>query len=91
MYRDVKEFCKSCERCIVSKVPQPKVVTSMGSLLASQPLEVVAMDFTVLEPSLDGRENVFILTNMFSKFTMAIPTRDQRATTVAKCLVKGWI
>ncbi|KAJ8280789.1 hypothetical protein GJAV_G00058990 [Gymnothorax javanicus] len=91
MYKDVEKFCKSCERCIVSKAPQPKVVTSMGSLLASRPLEVVAMDFTAMEPSSDGRENVLILTDVFSKFTVAMPTRDQRATTVAKCLVKGWI
>lgn len=91
MYKDVDKFCRSCERCIVSKAPRPKVVTSMGSLLASRPLKVVAMDFTVLEPSSDGRDNVLILTDVFSKFTVAMPTRDQRVTTVAKCLVKGWI
>ena len=27
---------------------------------------------------------------MFTKFTQAIPTRDQKATTVAKVLVKDW-
>lgn len=66
-------------------------MTSVGNLLASQPLEVVAMGFTVLEPSSDRRENVLILTDMFSKFTVAMPTREQKAITVAKCLVKGWI
>ena len=65
----------------------PKVVTELGSLLASRPFEVVAMDFTVLEPSSDGRENVLIFTDIFFKFTVAVPTRDQKAVTVAKSLV----
>ena len=91
MYADVENYCKSCERCIVSKAQQPKVATAMGNMLAYKPLDVVAMDFTVLEPSSDGRENVLILTDVFSKFTVAVPTQDQRAITVAKCLVKHWI
>lgn len=48
------------------------------------------MDFTILEKSSDGRENVLVLTDVFTKFTQAIPTKDQKATTVAKVLVKDW-
>ncbi|KAJ8404516.1 hypothetical protein AAFF_G00337830 [Aldrovandia affinis] len=89
MYQDIEAYCKQCRRCIVSKAPVPRVVTELGSLMASRPLEVVAMDFTVLEPSSDGRENVLILTDVFSKFTVAVPTRDQKAVTVAKSLGNG--
>jgi hypothetical protein len=49
------------------------------------------MDFTILEKSSDGRENVLVLTDVFTKFTHAIPTRDQKATTVAKVLVFGFV
>lgn len=48
------------------------------------------MDFTVLEPSSDGRENVLVITDVFSKFTIAVPTRNQKADTVAKVLVSEW-
>jgi AAA+ ATPase superfamily predicted ATPase len=50
----------------------------------------IVLDFTFLEKSSDGRENVLVLTDVFTKFTQAIPTRDQKATTVAKVLVKDW-
>lgn len=55
----------------------------MGHLLASRPNEILAMDFTVLEASLSGQENVLVL-------TVAIPTSDQRAETVARVLVEEW-
>ncbi|PIK42075.1 Pol polyprotein [Apostichopus japonicus] len=48
------------------------------------------MDFTMLEKSSSGYENVLVLTDIFTKFTQAIPTKDQRAETVAKVLVKEW-
>ncbi|VDH95198.1 Hypothetical predicted protein [Mytilus galloprovincialis] len=67
-----------------------KVRPSMGSLIACKPLDILAMDFTVLEKSSDGRENVLVLTDVFTKFTQAFPTRDQKATTVHKVLVKAW-
>ena len=62
----------------------------MGILHAKKPLEVLAMDFTVLERSSSGLENVLVLTDVFTKFTQATPTRDQKATTVAQVLVKEW-
>lgn len=62
----------------------------MGNLLASKPLDILAIEFTLLECSSTGRENVLVMTNVFSKFTIAVPTRDQRATTVAKVLVNEW-
>jgi hypothetical protein len=62
----------------------------MGSLLASRPLEVIAIDFTTLEKARDGREKVLVITDVFSKFTVAIPTKDEKALTVAKVLAKEW-
>ena len=48
------------------------------------------MDFTLLEPTHNGLENVLVLTDVFSKNTLAIPTREQRASTVAQVLVAEW-
>lgn len=73
------------------KASVPKLVTEMGSLLARRPFEVVAMNFTVLEPYSDGKENVLICTDVFSKFVVAVPTWDRKAVTVTKSLVREWI
>ena len=69
---------------------QPKDTSKMGHLLATRPLETIAIDFTILEPASDGKENVLVITDVFTKFTQAIPTRDQRATTVADVLQREW-
>lgn len=62
----------------------------MVRLFASQPLEVLAIDITVLETSSDGCENVLVMNDVFTKYTCAVPTRDLKATTNAKVLVKEW-
>ena len=90
MYSDIENWIKKCERFTLAKMPNPRVRPPMGSLLATKPLEILAMDFTVLEPATDRRENVLVMTDVFPKFTYAIPTRDQKATTTAKVLVKEW-
>ena len=41
---------------------------------ATRPNEILAIDFTLLEPASDGRENVLILTDIFTKYLQAIPT-----------------
>ena len=89
MAKDIEEWCRSCGRCMLAK-EGPRIRAYRGSLQASRPNELLAMDFTLLEPASDGRENVLVLTDVFSKFTQAIPTRDQRASTVADVLVKHW-
>ncbi len=83
-------WCQECERCQSAKDTGPPVQGFMGHLLASQPNEIMAIDFTVLEPSSSGNENVFVMTDVFSKYTLAVPTRDQRAATVAQALVTEW-
>lgn len=90
MQADVKQWIETCERCVVAKAPVPTVKPPITNLLAERPLDIVAMDFTQLEKASDGRENVLVVTDVFSKFTIAVPTRDQKAKTVAQILVKEW-
>ena len=89
MSKDVEVYRKQCRRCAVSK--EKKVKSTMGTLLAKRPLEVLAIDCTLLEPSSSGMENELALTDVFTKYTQVIPTKDQKARTVAKkCFGERW-
>uniref|UniRef100_A0A667X7X5 Gypsy retrotransposon integrase-like protein 1 n=1 Tax=Myripristis murdjan TaxID=586833 RepID=A0A667X7X5_9TELE len=90
MTSDIKQWVQSCERCQVAKDTRLASGSFMGHLLASRPNEIVAVDFTLLEPSQSGFENVLVMTDVFSKYTVAVPTRDQRASTVAQVLLNEW-
>ena len=74
----------------MAKVRQPAAHSFMGHLLASRPNKILAIDFTILEPSRNGMEDVLFMTDVFSIYTWAVPTRDQRAATVAHVLFVEW-
>ena len=88
MLRDTEEWIKNCERCNLSKLE--KVKSPLGTLTATRPFEVVAIDFTLMDRASNGCETILVMTDVFSKYTVAVPTMDQRATTVARMLIKHW-
>jgi len=87
----VEDHIKGCRRCLTAKESRTKVYQHMGHLRASKPLEIVALDFLKLDKAANGLEDVLIITDIFTKYTIAVPTRDQKATTVVQALYKHWI
>ena len=81
MTRDVLEYCVSCQRCQFAKAPAVKTHQPLQHLRARFPLEIVAMDFNQLERAADGREHVLVLTDVFTKWTVAVPLSDQTTKT----------
>ena len=67
LFKDVTNYCKQCQRCRLSKEHFPKLKTTMKHLIATQPNELVCMDFTMLEKSDDRIENVLVITDAFTK------------------------
>ena len=61
-----------------------------GSLIASCPLEILCLDFTTMACRKDGKENVPVMMDVFSNFTVAVMTPNQQVKTVAKALVDKW-
>ena len=68
---------------------QKKIRTPLGTIEASRPLEVIAIDYTLMEKA-QGYENILVITEVCTKLTVASPTRDQKAKSVARALVQHW-
>ena len=64
--------------------------TKKGSIDASRPLELLCIDYTKLDKSINGKENVLVMIDAYSKFTVAVVTKDQTANTVVKTPISQW-
>ena len=54
-------------------------------------LELVCIDYLTLETSKGGIGNVLVITDHYTKYTMAIPTRNQTAKPTAEVLYTNFI
>lgn len=54
-------------------------------------LQLVCMDILTLKPDHSNTKDMFVITDHFTKYALAIPTPNQKAKTVAKCLWEQFI
>lgn len=89
MKSEIEEYCQSCVRCIKRKT-LPKRVAPLSHLQSDGPLDLVCMDFLSIEPDLSNTENVLVITDHYTRYAQAFPTKDQKASTVAKVLLEKY-
>ncbi|CAL9694123.1 unnamed protein product [Knipowitschia caucasica] len=90
MAADVETKIKTCNRCIRRKVP-PERAAPLVNIKTSRPLELVCMDYLSLEADKSNTKDILVLTDHFTKYAVALPTANQKARTVAKCLWEHFI
>ena len=89
MHMDVASYINSCPRCIRRKT-QPDTVP-LHNIEAIQPLELVHLDYLQIEPSKGNTENVLIVTDHFTRYAQAYPSKSQTALATAKLLWNNFI
>ena len=58
---------------------------------ASQPLELTHLDYLKIEPSKGNIENVLVITDHFTRYAQAFPSKTQTAVATAKLLWNNFI
>ena len=83
MDSDIKSRVETCEGCVKRKVGDtPKLIF----IQSTKPLEIPCIDFLSLERSKGGFENILVITDHFTRYAKAVPTRNQLAKNTAKAL-----
>ena len=90
MAADVAQWLSQCSHCQVAQGNYTTPKPIIGYLESHNPLDLLCLDFTKVDPSRTGKENILVMTDAFSKFSVAMVTNNQKALTVAKALVEKW-
>ncbi|KAI5615219.1 hypothetical protein C0J50_8776 [Silurus asotus] len=86
---DVEEYINNCGKCISYKTP-PQKASPLHQIISHGPMDLVCIDFLSMEPDSRGFGNVLVVTDHFTRYTQAFPTKSQKAQVVAKILMKEY-
>ena len=78
-----------CGRCIRRKTA-PTKAAELVTITSSAPMELICIDYLSLECSKGGFENILVITDHFTRYAQAIPTRNQTANTTARVLFENF-
>ncbi|KAL2095651.1 hypothetical protein ACEWY4_007799 [Coilia grayii] len=80
-----RAWTAECATCLVAK-PGQQQRAPLCPILSSFPFETVALDFLSLSHPADSYQYNLVITDLFSRYALAVPTKDQTATTTVKAL-----
>jgi len=80
---------KHCDICLKRKAKRVERAPLI-SVTTTYPLELVCCDYLTLEPS-RGVGNILVVTDHYTQYALAIPTRNQTAKTTAEALYNHFI
>ena len=89
MQTEAMQHVMKCTRCLRRKTPSH--VAPLQPIHVTQPLELVHMDYLSLEPSKGNIGNVLVITDHFTRYALAYPSKTQTAEATARILWDNFI
>ncbi len=89
MSMQVEEYIKNCGECVTHKTPIQRTAP-LHQIVSHGPMDLVCMDFLSMEPDSKGISNVLVVTDHFTRYAQAFPTKSQKAHVVAKVLIEKY-
>ena len=89
MYRDVVYHLSKCTSCLKGMGVATK--PELCPIMANRPLELVHMDYLNSEPRKGNIENVLTITDHFTRYAQAFPSKSETAHATAKILWQNFI
>ena len=84
MLYDVQSWVRNCQHCKTVKGPYTDPEPPQRSIVANNPMDLLLIDFMKLDPSKNGKENVLVMMDAFSKFCIAVVTPNHKAKWLQK-------
>ncbi|KAK3103801.1 hypothetical protein FSP39_021997 [Pinctada imbricata] len=90
MTKDIDDWIKGCKPCLLRKSPVQHRAP-LSNITTTEPLELVCMDFLSLESSKGGYQYILVITDHFTKYALAVPTKNTTAKTTADAFFNHFI
>lgn len=89
MAGEIEQYVKNCGQCVAFKSPCQRSAP-LQQITSSGPMDLVCIDFLSMEPDSKGLSNVLVVTDHFTHYAQAFPTKSQKASVVAKVLIEKY-
>ena len=91
MKEDVERFIRTKCPCLASKKPNKMAQAPLVPIVATHPFEIVSMDYLKLDQCKGGYNHVLVVTDHFTRFAQAYPTRNKNSKSAAAHLYEKFI
>ncbi len=90
MYTYVSDKIRQCPKCIIRK-STTETKAPLTNITTTKPLELLCIDYLTIEDLKGGVQDVLVVTDHFTRYAQAYPTRNQTARTTADVLFNNFI
>eukprot|EP00042_Codosiga_hollandica_P018484 m.54469 g.54469 ORF g.54469 m.54469 type:complete len:152 (+) comp48749_c0_seq1:796-1251(+) len=92
LQKDCLEHVANCLKCAQRK-SIPRQILLSGELKGLAPNDLVALDFMGPLEATPYRHNktILVIVDHITRFTVAVPTKDQQAETVVQAILDHWV